>query len=352
LSLISSAEIGIYSDQKRSGAIPQKCSKPAAAGTTRHGISAGDNSATLAMTSGDRPRLGNSNAAGWPLGSRLPLKGLIMGKIRSIVLIGVMLIVGGGVSNAGPLDDGFEAYQRGDYATALRLFRPLAEHGNPFAQFSLGVMYRKGQGVARDLRGAANWYRVAAEQGDALAQFSLGLMYYGGEGVTQDHREAVKWFRLAAEQGDASGQFNLGAMYRGGQGVTQDYREAVKWFRPAAEQGHAKAQFNLGEMYNNGQGVTQDYGEALKWFRLAAEQGIAFAQGDIGLMYAKGNGVVQDYLRAHMWINLATSRLTGDDAQMSAKKRDFIAKSLTPAQIVRAQEMAKQCEASGFKNCD
>jgi len=51
---------------------------------------------------------------------------------------------------AGPWEDGMAAYNRGDYLPAIRLFRPLAEQGNPKAQSVLGVMYRKGQGVARN----------------------------------------------------------------------------------------------------------------------------------------------------------------------------------------------------------
>jgi TPR repeat protein len=41
---------------------------------------------------------------------------------------------------AGTLDDGVAAYQRGDYAKAMRLLRPLADQGNPDAQFNLGMM--------------------------------------------------------------------------------------------------------------------------------------------------------------------------------------------------------------------
>ncbi len=57
------------------------------------------------------------------------------------------------------------AYQRGDYATALREWRPLAEQGNTEAQYGLGVMYDKGRGVPRDHAEALQWYRKAAEQG-------------------------------------------------------------------------------------------------------------------------------------------------------------------------------------------
>ncbi len=133
--------------------------------------------------------------------------------------------------------EGFNAYNKGDYATALSELRPLAEQGDADAQYNLGVMYDKGQGVA------------------------------------QNYAEAVKWYRKAAEQGYADAQYNLAQMYRKGQGVTQDYAEAVKWYRKAAEQGHADAQYNLGVMYGKGQGVPQDYVFAHMWFNLSAAQG-------------------------------------------------------------------------------
>ena len=119
-------------------------------------------------------------------------------------------------------DEGAAAYKRGDYATALREWRPLAKQGNANAQFFLGVMYDKGLGVPQDYAEALQWYRKAAEQGNAGAQHNLGFMYAKGEGVAQDYGEAMKWYRKAAEQGDANAQINLGFMYDMGRAVTQD----------------------------------------------------------------------------------------------------------------------------------
>ena len=55
--------------------------------------------------------------------------------------------------------------------------------------------------------------RLAAEQGDAEAQCKLGLRYRDGDGVSKDLEEAVKWFRKAAEQGYAEAQVHLGDCY-------------------------------------------------------------------------------------------------------------------------------------------
>ena len=99
-----------------------------------------------------------------------------------------MLVAIGGAATAGPLEDAVAAYQRGDYATALRLWHPLAEQGDADAQFHLGVMYESGQGVLRNDAEAIKWYRKAAEQDDAVAQFNLGIMYAKGEGVSPEPR--------------------------------------------------------------------------------------------------------------------------------------------------------------------
>ncbi len=131
-------------------------------------------------------------------------------------------------------DEAVAAYQRGDYATAIREARPLAKQGNANAQFFLGLMYRKGHGVPQDYAEAMKWYRKAAEQGDAGAQYNLGVMYRNGLGVTQDYAEAVKWYRKAAEQGDAEAQLSLGLAYGLGQGVPQDLAQAHMWLNLAA----------------------------------------------------------------------------------------------------------------------
>jgi len=79
--------------------------------------------------------------------------------------------------NAADYDAGVNAYQRGDYATALRIIRQIAAQGDATAQTSLGTMYLKGEGVPQDYAEAAKWYRKAADQGNASAQANIGVMY-------------------------------------------------------------------------------------------------------------------------------------------------------------------------------
>ena len=175
------------------------------------------------------------------------------------------------------------------------------------------------------------------------ADFEKGFSAY----TNGDYETALREWTPLAEQGDASAQYNLGFMYDNGEGVPQDDATAVKWYTRAAEQGDASAQYNLGVMYYNGDGVPQDGVTAVKWFTRAAEQGDADAQVNLGVMYVKGEGVLQDDVYAHLWFNIAAS--LGNE---SAKKgRDSIVQRMTPADISKAQQLARECVAKNYKGC-
>ncbi len=245
----------------------------------------------------------NSRQSG---GGILPAQSMGKGAMRHATIIVLLLAALAGTAVAGPFEDAVSAYDRGDYATARREFR------------------------------------VLAEKGLAEAQFNLGLIYEYGQGVQQDYAEAVKWFRRAAEQGDANAQYNLGAMYGNGNCVPQDYAEAVKWYRSAAEQGDSDAQFILGVMYNKGHGVPPDYSEAVKWFRHAAEQGDANAQFILGVMYGESRGVPRDNVQAYKWFDLVASQYSALERERAVLYRDFVAAKMTQAQIAEAQKLARE----------
>ncbi len=281
---------------------------------------------------------------------------------------------------AGQLEDGWAAYERADYAMALRLWRPMVDQGNVVAQLLLGSMYADGRGVKRDYAEAAKWYRKAndqgyvdalcvlgrrcaafpdyaealkwlykfADQGDAFPQFILGLMHDRGIVVKRDHTEAAKWYRKAAEQGDAKAQASLGLGYEFGFGVKRDFAEAAKWFRKSADQGDANGQNYLADMYDSGHGVRQDHTEAAKWYRDAAEQGVLDAQRSLGIMYYTGEGVPQDYVQAYKWLYLAAERMPASEVWESTMRdgtieiRGRVAAKMTPAQRAEAQRLARE----------
>ena len=88
----------------------------------------------------------------------------------------VICLLGATAALAGPWEDGMAAYNRGDYAPAMQLFRPLARQGNARAQGLIGAMYRKGQGVAKSSAHGFMWLSIAAARGDAVARTEMTEM--------------------------------------------------------------------------------------------------------------------------------------------------------------------------------
>jgi TPR repeat protein len=242
---------------------------------------------------------------------------------------------------ADPIDEADSAYRKGDYATALRLIRPLADRGNAISQAFLGAMYASGDGVPRNDAEAVRWFRLAADKGNAAAQNLLGTMYSTGKGVPRNDTEAVRWLRLAADQDNVAAQNNLGMAYENGVGVPRNSAEAARWYRLAADRGFVDAQFNLGQIYFAGPVEMQNSVEAVKWFRRAADKGNAAAQYFLGIMYADGRAVKKNYVNAYIWSNLAAAqgdRIVGD---VAVKLRDLVEHSLTPVQLAEAQRFVR-----------
>jgi TPR repeat protein len=127
-----------------------------------------------------------------------------------------LLFLSAGSASAG-FDDGFAAYERGDYDTAFREFMPLALVGDASAQFYVGVMYAHGEGVPQDDAEAVRWFRPAADHGVAEAQFNLGLAYDNGWGVLQNEVLAYMWFNLAAARSPQGGEVRERAVAKRGE---------------------------------------------------------------------------------------------------------------------------------------
>jgi len=203
-----------------------------------------------------------------------------------------------GASQTASADDssrakGVIAYIQGDYATALNILRPMAEQGDMYAQEELGTLYYEGAGVPRDNVRAHMWKNVAA------------------------------WL--------ATG--NSKATYI-----------KIRDDTPSAEDSlRAKGVIAY---------IQGDYATALNILRPMAEQGDMYAQEWMGTLYYEGAGVPQDNVRAHMWKNVAASLATGNTKASYIEARDDIAKQMTAAQITRARDMARQCQASNFKQCN
>jgi len=185
----------------------------------------------------------------------------------------LLLISGLALAAGGDYQLGLSAYDRGDYAEALAQWLPLAERGNPEAQYRIGRLYYYGRGVEQDYTEAGRWYLQAAEDGHARSQSNVAVMYEQGRGFPADDAKAAKWYAKAAEQGRAVSQNNLGRLYEEGRGVAQSDQRAVDLYTSAAKKGYAEAQYRLGRMYETGRGVAEDRKKAQKWYGRAANNG-------------------------------------------------------------------------------
>ena len=175
---------------------------------------------------------------------------------------------------------GYNAYRRGDYAEALKIFRALADRGHAGAHNQIGLMYVRGRGVPQDYAEGVKWFREAAARGSRIGLYNLGFSYYRGHGVAKDSIEAEKWTRMAAERGYAKAQYLLGYMYYYGEGITKNNMAAVSWLRRAALQGYVRAYRQLGRIFNNQDSEPQDYVQAFVWYTLALESGQKFPRAE------------------------------------------------------------------------
>ena len=176
-----------------------------------------------------------------------------------------------------------------------------ASAGDPVAQFNLAVKLEDAGRLAE----AVPWYQKSATHGLPEAQYNVGYMYARGEGLPQNAAEAAKWFQLAANNNLAVAQHMMGYLHEEGQGVTADPTKALEWYTKAANQEHVDAQYYLGFLFASGRGVEADLGTAAGWFLKAAQNGKADAQFQVGVYLARGTGLPQDVVEGYKWLSLA-----------------------------------------------
>lgn len=210
--------------------------------------------------------------------------------------------------------EGLDAYQRKDWAAALRELKPLADDGHVGALSRLGQMTLHGNGVAKDEAAALRLLTAAAEGGDATAQYMVGGMSFRGMGAPRDVAKAVLWFGRAADQGQPNALNNLGQLYLFGNGVAKDEAKALELLRKAADKGIAASWECLGIVYWDGKGVAADHAEAVRWFRKAAERGLVLAQNRLGTALWTGDGTTRNLAEAVRWFEQAAAQ--GDGASL------------------------------------
>lgn len=139
---------------------------------------------------------------------------------------------------------GVDAWAKGEFTKAVAEWRPLAQAGDPDAQFNLGQAYKLGRGVPLDMAMAQSWYRKAAAQGHAQAEDALGLTLFQDGKKT----EALPYLEKSAARDEKRAQLVLGTMLFNGDGVTRDWPRAYALMSRSSQQGLPQASQTLAQM--------------------------------------------------------------------------------------------------------
>ena len=162
----------------------------------------------------------------------------------------------------------------------------LAGQGNSLALTILGLHAADGtNGVAVNLPDAVKYLSQAAEKGHAVAQYRLGTLYERGQGVTADTAKASHWYELSAAQGNRKAMHNLAVFYAS----KKDMANAARWFAKAATLGLSDSEFNLAVLYERGDGMPQSLVDAFKWYSIAAAAGDIESKARVGVLQTQLN---------------------------------------------------------------
>ena len=171
-------------------------------------------------------------------------EGIIVKIVKGLAVAAVLIGVATPAVAQQAVKSGIDAWQHGDYASAVAIWRPLAEKGDPDAEFDLGQAYRLGRGVPVDLALAQLWLEKAADAGHLDAQTTLGLLLFD----SGNRSGAMRWLKKAAERGEPRAMLVYGTALFNGDGVPKDPLTAYAYVSRAAAQGLQPAKATLADM--------------------------------------------------------------------------------------------------------
>ncbi len=150
---------------------------------------------------------------------------------RNNVILGAIVAVVLAAPAFADVKTGIDAYQRGDFATAVNTWRPLADAGDADAQYNLGQSYRLGRGVPVDAQIAESWFRKAADQGHERARNAYGLtLFQRGR-----RAEAIPYIEESAGRSFPQSQYVYATLLFNGDMVEKDWVRAYALMTRAAE---------------------------------------------------------------------------------------------------------------------
>lgn len=193
------------------------------------------------------------------------------------------------------------------YIEAYSIFIHEARDSNPEAEYCLGLMYARGQGISKEYAAALSWFQKSYDHGFLSSGYFLGKMYLLGMGTDKDVVIAKKYFESVAFQ-DARAMYELGLLYFTDKDLPRDLQRSAEWMGKAAEAGNAEAQFILGQFYKTGAGVERSGNDAVKWLSAAAKNRHKGAQILLGNMYRTGDLVDVDLTESDRWYDMADGK--------------------------------------------
>lgn len=161
--------------------------------------------------------------------------------------------------------DAMQQLESKNYKSAVELLKKSAKYGNNEANFELGKIYFKGEGIKRDLNEAVKYFTRASSSGHISAKYNLGVIYANKSYKEFNYLKAFDIFSELSSLGHAASKYKMGIFLLYGLGVDKDYKKAFKWFEEAYfVDKHELSACYLALMYASGKGVFPNFGRARK----------------------------------------------------------------------------------------
>ncbi|BBB25630.1 hypothetical protein AMJAP_1033 [Amphritea japonica ATCC BAA-1530] len=174
-------------------------------------------------------------------------------------------------------------YQTKQFSAALTHCMPQAEQGDGEASFIISSIYVQGSADhPASLENALTWLIRSAEQGHGPGCYNLGVLYERGEVVARDDKVAFKWYLKGSEQGYVPSQLKTGVAYLKGVGTEQSLTQAQHWLGRAAVAGDQSAQVTLAAML-----TSTEPQKAVELYHQAAAQHNSYAHYQLALIYSE-----------------------------------------------------------------
>lgn len=171
-----------------------------------------------------------------------------------------------------------EDLSREERVDAAVQMKQLAQAGDAYAQYLMGLLYRDGGLVIPDTEKAQYWMEAAATQNVPAAQYALGKLLLSDDPLVHDPDQGIQWLKTSAQNGNDYAAYALGKEYLNGRYVFKNTEKAADYLHQAAQGNNPWAQYLLGKLYLMGDGVEQDEEAAYQWFQAAAEQGHIYGE--------------------------------------------------------------------------